>query len=107
MNRLAPNRAPTHLNGDMPKTPDSIIEAEFELRSRLARTLHFPSLAERGIFRYPELEFMKVWMKSMVCPRCHDLFEFAVARHNCSKHAPQHTSIRQEPPSSLMTPLGD
>ena len=105
MGRLAPDCASTQFNEDLSKLPDQLLTAKFESCSRLARTLHSFTLAEMGIFRYPELEFLKVLTTSMVCSLRHDLFELAVARHNCSKHVLQHASIRHEPTKLINDPL--
>ena len=57
---------------------------ELEFNSQQTRTLLFPSLAEKGIFLYPALQFAEVRVNSTVCPQCQDLLEIVVMCHKCS-----------------------
>ena len=95
--KLQPDCASVQFNEDLPKIPDSLLKAEFETRTRLARTLHSFTLAEMSSIKYPDLDVFKVLSKSMVQSLRQDLADFALARRRCRKHVLRNAMIRHEP----------
>ena len=103
--RLTQDCASVQFNEDLPKLPEAMLKAEFEARSRLARTLHHCTVLELAIFRHPDVELLKVLAKSMVGSLSQDLMSFAVARRNCRKHVFQNAQVRHEPTKLINGPI--
>ena len=95
--KLSLNAASEQFNEDLPPLTDALVKAEFEAKSRFARTLHTFTLLELTALQNPEVEFLKVIVKSMVSSLRFDAFAFGEARRKCRKYVLHHARIRHEP----------
>ena len=95
--KLSLNAASEQFNEDLPPLTDSLVKAEFEAKSRFARTLHTFTLLELTVLQNPSVEFLKVILKSMVASLRYDAFAFGEARRKCRKYVLHTARIRHEP----------
>ncbi|XP_064107292.1 uncharacterized protein LOC135216138 [Macrobrachium nipponense] len=81
----------------LPKLPDNLLKAEFEARSRLARSINAVTSLELVASIYKEEQLFKVLAKSLLQTYQLDLHEFIAARKSCRKHVLAEATIRHEP----------
>ena len=103
--KLSLNAAAEQFNEDLPLLTDTLVKAEYEAKSRFARTLHTFSLLELTANQNPEVEFMRVIVKSMTSSLRFDAFAFGEARRKCRKHVLQNARIRHEPAKLINGPI--
>ena len=79
------------------RLPENLIRAEFEARLRLQRTLHSCTALEMAIMQNPDIDMMKVVMKSLLTSLRKDLPDFMTARRDCRRHVLQNATNRHDP----------
>ena len=104
-NKLSPDCFSLQFNENLPKLNDGLINKEFEVRSRLARTLHTFTLTELLMSLHPELEMLKVLVKSMCASLRKDLTDFLLVRKACRKHLFLTATVRHEPTKLINAPV--
>ena len=87
------------------RLPDHLIKSEFEARKRLQRSLSTATTLELAMFSHPEVELVKVAIKSMMTSLRLDLNDFIVARRKCRRHALGPATIRYEPEKLIKAPI--
>ena len=85
--KLSADCASVQFKEDLPKLPESMIEAEFSYRSRLERTLNSFTLAESLMLQHEEIETLKVLVKSMVASLRQDLMASSAYLQECDDQA--------------------
>ena len=103
--KLSPECFSLQFNENLPKLNDGLINKEFEVRSRLARTLHTFTLTELLMSLHPELEILKVIVKSMCASLRKDLTDFMLVRKACRKHLFLTATVRHEPTKLINAPV--
>ena len=104
-NKLSPECFSQQFNESLPKLNDGLINKEFEVRSRLARTLNTFTLTEYLMSLHPELEMLKIIVKSMCASLRKDLTDFMLVRKACRKHLFLTATVRHEPTKLINAPV--
>ncbi|XP_064089448.1 uncharacterized protein LOC135203593 isoform X1 [Macrobrachium nipponense] len=95
--KLKPDCAMEQLGEKLPRLPDNLIQAEFDARTRLGRTLNSLVITEEAALTYASEPLFKILAKSQMQTVQADAYDFIVARRNCRKHVLQEATIRHEP----------
>ena len=103
--KLSPDCFSQQFNESLPKLTDGLINKEFDVRSRLARTLHTFTLTEYLMSLYPELDMLKIIVKSMCASLRKDLTDFMLVRKTCRKHLFLLAEVRHEPTKLINAPV--
>ncbi|XP_064100400.1 uncharacterized protein LOC135211154 [Macrobrachium nipponense] len=103
--KLKPDCAITLFSERLPKLSDALIQAEFDAKTRLARSLNSLVMTETAAREYAQEPLLKVIAKSLLLGMQCDLYDFAVARRNCRKHVLSEATIRHEPNKLLASSI--
>lgn len=95
--KLDPLCASSQFSEELPKLPESLLKAEFETRTKLARSLSSGCLTEATAVSGSDEPFFQVLAKSFLATFQLDLHEFVMARLECRKFIFADATIRHEP----------
>ncbi|MGL5405729.1 MAG: hypothetical protein ACRDAX_02920, partial [Propionibacteriaceae bacterium] len=97
LGKLKPDCAMDQFGEKLPRLPDSLIQAEFDARTRFGRSLNSLIITEMAALSYATEPLFKILAKSQFQTVLSDAFDFFQARRNCRKHVLQECTIRHEP----------
>ncbi|XP_064107538.1 uncharacterized protein LOC135216296 [Macrobrachium nipponense] len=103
--KLKPDCAIDQFGKRLPRLPDNLIQAKFEARTRLGRTLNALVMTEVAAITYGSEPLFKLLAKAQTQTVQSDLYELVVARRNCRKHVLQEATIRHEPNKLLSSTI--
>ena len=95
--KLSADCASAQFRETLPKLSKEQLQKEYEVRTRLERTLHTFTLLEFSMMKDPQVDFLKVIAKSMVTSLHYDLSEFILIRRRLRQHVFKAATIRHEP----------